>query len=387
MENQQRQAYLGRSGQLTARQGDPSFRPDTVSDPRRRRLDGRAEPGGASGDRAMRQQAQARMMSTRAKMSAEKRKNEELVASVRLDPLLFNDHRKTLQVAPRLPETERGFFMSQLETTSDDDLIEHIACVQDEAYKTYPNECTSSWGFALLKMRTHTSYQYVLDLQKQRKDAIFLDLGCGLGTDVRKLVADGFPILKILATDTRPELWLLGEKLFRIPSLIRFVGWQLTDPKYWGKAEVQYTPPMVTHGDLSTVKKLSQLHNQATYIHAGYLFHELPPDHQKNLARRIATLLCGMSGCIIFGAQPGSQFPGDRADWFSGYRTNLHSPESWERMWDGVFAKGSVRFATSLKRRDHYTEMRSHVRDIRQPEGGSRSPPEEWILEWSIIRV
>lgn len=58
--------------------------------------------------------------------------------------------------------------------------------------------------FIRLKLNRFPAYQDLLKLGKERPGALFLDLGCCLGHDVRKAVADGFPISQAIGSDLHP---------------------------------------------------------------------------------------------------------------------------------------------------------------------------------------
>ena len=55
-----------------------------------------------------------------------------------------------------------------------------------------------------LKISRFPAYKDLLRLGIERKGALFLDLGCCVGNDVRKAVADGFPVTQALASDLHP---------------------------------------------------------------------------------------------------------------------------------------------------------------------------------------
>ncbi len=52
-----------------------------------------------------------------------------------------------------------------------------------------------------LKISRFPAYPKLLQLGRERPGALFLDLACCVGNDVRKAVADGFPISQALASD------------------------------------------------------------------------------------------------------------------------------------------------------------------------------------------
>lgn len=62
-----------------------------------------------------------------------------------------------------------------------------------------------------LKLNRFPAYQDLLKLGKERPGALFLDLGCCLGHDVRKAVADGFPITQAIGSDLHPGKYAFHE--------------------------------------------------------------------------------------------------------------------------------------------------------------------------------
>ena len=50
------------------------------------------------------------------------------------------------------------------------------------------------------------AYKDLLKLGKERPGALFLDIGCCVGCDVRKPVADGFPVDQVIASDLHPGM-------------------------------------------------------------------------------------------------------------------------------------------------------------------------------------
>lgn len=48
------------------------------------------------------------------------------------------------------------------------------------------------------------AYEALVKLKDERPNALFLDLGCCFGNDVRKVVSDGWPVGQCVASDLRP---------------------------------------------------------------------------------------------------------------------------------------------------------------------------------------
>lgn len=57
-----------------------------------------------------------------------------------------------------------------------------------------------------LKIPTFPAYQELLKLGKERKGALYLELACCVGNDVRKTVSDGFPVDQVIASDLEPGM-------------------------------------------------------------------------------------------------------------------------------------------------------------------------------------
>lgn len=66
-----------------------------------------------------------------------------------------------------------------------------------------------------LKPRVVELPSYRNILRERRPGDTWIDLGCGLATDVRRLLLDGWPATNILAIDVTSELWALGLRLFQ----------------------------------------------------------------------------------------------------------------------------------------------------------------------------
>src|ERR1700712_3668202 len=95
---------------------------------------------------------------------------------------------------------------------------EHIVTVRDRAYKSYPYPCLGRWRFLELDLASHPLYHTdILPMLKdvEKPEWIFLDLGCCLGQDVRKLLFDGVDPTRVYGADLRPEFIDMSYELFR----------------------------------------------------------------------------------------------------------------------------------------------------------------------------
>ncbi|PCH37045.1 hypothetical protein WOLCODRAFT_140696 [Wolfiporia cocos MD-104 SS10] len=239
-----------------------------------------------------------------------------------LDPSLF---------APS--EREAAF----LRTTISEDETEvkrRVMEVQEEAYARYPYPCIRIFHHVSLMMSANPVYPMVLEGGK-KGDTYFLDLGCCMGTDVRKLAQDGYPASHVLGCDLRPEFIELGYKLYadRDSCPVRFFASNIFD------VPVSFSPTSSNETSISaTPTELAQLTGSLTHIYTGALFHLFDESTQFAIALRLATLLKRESGAVIFGRHSGLEEAG-KIDDHLGRNRYGHSEQSWPLLWKSVFAE------------------------------------------------
>ncbi|KAK0203786.1 hypothetical protein DFS33DRAFT_1475139 [Desarmillaria ectypa] len=267
------------------------------------------------------------------------------VATRQLDPTLY-----------ALAEDEAAFFKAQTGIEYDVALKNHILTIQEEAYKVHPYRCIRRFAFAKLKISRQPCYQQFLNLAKDRKGAIYADLGCCFGNDPRKAVVDGYPVEQVIASDLHSEFWELGHRLFKSTAETfpaRFIPADIFQLKGLTKEGV---PPPIS--ELSQVQSLAELRGNISAIHTSSFFHLFDEEGQFEIAKIMAALLSSEPGSMIFGSHGGRQEKGFRTEVGpnSGRRSSMfcHSPESWRSLWDGeIFPKGTVRVDASLHEREH----------------------------------
>ncbi|KAH7928246.1 hypothetical protein BV22DRAFT_1005227 [Leucogyrophana mollusca] len=276
----------------------------------------------------------------------------------------------------RVGAEELSFFKSQAGINDDDLLKEHILDVQSKAYLVAPYPCIRLFAFTELRISTQPAYQQALKLGREREGAILLDIGCCFGNDVRKAVADGFPVKNVLASDLVPELWNLGHDLFKdTPESfpVRFIAGDAFDPSMLSIADpldIQ-TARATPVPELSTLTSLNPVRGHVSVIHAASLFHLFDEEKQRDLACALAGLLSPEPGSVIFGSHRGAPRTEVLADAANATMFNMfcHSPDSWKSLWDGdVFAKGVVRVDAEVR---EFT-----VKDSKA-----------WMLVWSVTRL
>lgn len=143
----------------------------------------------------------------------------------------------------------------------------------------------------------------------------YLDRGISMpvGTDLRKLVCDGYPASNVIGCDLRQQYFDLGYELFgdadRCP--IRFFGGNIfefsdtaTSVPDFGQGASQDPP------NLTSVTNLSPLRGTLTHIYTGALFHLFNEETQYGLALRLAALLKRTPGATVFGRHQGLEKAG-----------------------------------------------------------------------------
>ncbi|KAF7980978.1 hypothetical protein HWV62_35782 [Athelia sp. TMB] len=240
-----------------------------------------------------------------------------------LDPSLF-----------KLAEGDMDFLHDTV-TSDDDELRSRIFAIQKKSYATFPYPCVLNFAFVTGKLRLHPVYERVLEAGK-RGDTVFLDIGCAMGTDVRRLAYDGYPAKNMLATDLRQSFLDEGHELYGDArnSPIRF----FTSDVFEIPAPTSSASCAVSEVPLAQVTKLADLQGQVTHMYMALLFHLFDEAAQYEIALKVGTLLRRTSGCIVFGRHQGSEVAQPISDSFFKERF-LHSPESWRDMWIRVFTE------------------------------------------------
>ncbi|KDQ58875.1 hypothetical protein JAAARDRAFT_33616 [Jaapia argillacea MUCL 33604] len=253
-----------------------------------------------------------------------------------------------------LDEEETVFFKAETGINDEQELKAHILAIQEKAYQVFPYRCIRRLAFTKLKIARLPGYEHLLELGKQRKGAIFLDIGCCFGNDTRKAIQDGFPIEGVIASDLRREYWDIGHELFKSTPTslpVPFLQGDIFSQTFLSPSSAPSTPPP----PLTILSNLTPLLGQISAIHASSFFHLFSESLQHTLAHRLGSLLSPLTGSIIFGSHGGALVKGIREGDKSrkgreGREMFCHSPESWRQLWDGeVFEKGSVEVFVEAK--------------------------------------
>ncbi|KAI7937085.1 hypothetical protein MJO28_015984 [Puccinia striiformis f. sp. tritici] len=236
---------------------------------------------------------------------------------------------------------------------------------------------TLETGFHFLQgmIARHSFFPNVInaikDNSKTRK--IFMDIGAGMGNDLRQVIHHGWNRNDVLGVDVDSEWSALGYKLFRdqktpVPN---FIGNILTPEVLNVSIPTKVAP--ISSIDLHTLKDLNSLKGRVNFISSNQLFHFFNETEQRRLAERCALLLSNEPGSAIFGMQVGGSQKGVQ----TSIKTFVHSPMTWEEMWVSVFGPNKVKVVSELvetSQEDHLVQLFPDCKGIKR-------------LYWSVTRI
>lgn len=142
-----------------------------------------------------------------------------------------------------------------------------------------------------------------------------------VGTDVRKLVLDGYPAENIIACDLRQEFIDAGHKLFRDDAQTCKITFLATDifnltptparaPVEAAAGVAASDPNLSANFTLKGAKSLDGLKGQLTHLYAGSLFHIWNAETQYAVALRFASLAKLTPGTVVFGRHQAAEKAG-----------------------------------------------------------------------------
>lgn len=196
-----------------------------------------------------------------------------------------------------------------------DEVVSHITQIRNKAFKIFPYPCLGHWGFLNLNIQKSDAYNEVV--QRIKDGEQYLDVGCCMGQDIRKLVYDGAPSQNLYASDLKGQFWDIGFEMFLDKSSLNatFIEADIFDDK----------------------SALQQLVGKFDIVHAASFFHLFDWAGQVAAAKAIVALLNPESNSLIIGRQAGRVEAGDFTAQVEQTKSRYwHNLESWGKLWDQV---------------------------------------------------
>ncbi|KAI1629584.1 hypothetical protein EDD37DRAFT_617410 [Exophiala viscosa] len=209
---------------------------------------------------------------------------------------------------------------------------EHIKTIRDRAYESHPYPCLGRWRFLELDLADHPLYHSdILPALKSGNNGgqapwKFLDLGCCLAQDVRKLAFDGADLSRLYGADLKPEFIDIGYALFRDED-------KLPRDHFIAPADVF---------DLSSDTELSRkCDGTVGILQASAVFHLFDLSQQKIMAQRCLKLLDPKRKRVLMcGSQVGNLKPSEFPRRSGGGTRFRHNEDSWREMWKEAIVQG-----------------------------------------------
>lgn len=256
--------------------------------------------------------------------------------------------------------------------------IQHIVSLRNRAYESHPYPCLGRFRFMDLDLSNHPQYAEILQrLKSNDKDELFLDVGCCIGQDIRKLLLDGAPASKIYGSDLLPAFIDTGYALFRDES---------TFPRD------HFIAPADAF-DVAGSNALARFDGRVSILHISAVFHLFGLEMQRRLARRVLKLMSHTKKCLVLGGQTANVEAGEYPR-LNGSMRWRHSGESWSDLWEDAakeFVGCKVEVHSRLEEREMSRKAKSDVErgEAVQEKNKIVGHYEEgfrWMVFWTWVR-
>lgn len=208
--------------------------------------------------------------------------------------------------------------------------------------------------FLDISLRFDPHYPAIVSRLKHRNHS-FLDLGCGLSTEIRLLASDGVPSENLFGADIHPEFVELGYDLFLDRDRLQatFLTADVFDP----------------------TSDLDELDELVDIVHAGSLFQLFNYEKQVEIGKRVVKLLKPVKGSFMIGQQVGSEDSGVLGGPDHGEILYRHNEESWVELWDDVSEQTGVEL-----------DVFAHLEDSPRIFVKEGQPGEMWLADPKRLR-
>lgn len=192
--------------------------------------------------------------------------------------------------------TVDGDFRALLENYSQipsADVVQHVVDTRNRAWEVHPYPCLGQFRFLELNLSKRGLYKSLVEeLTATFSPGRFLDIGCCLGQDLRKLIYDGVPPERVAGAELNGAFVDLGYDLFKDKGRLA------------GKAPIVSASILVDPS--SPASPLNSLVGTFSSVQLGMLLHLFTWEEQLAAFRHTLTLLRGQPGDRIFGQATGN---------------------------------------------------------------------------------
>ena len=171
------------------------------------------------------------------------------------------------------------------------------------------------------------SPQYHEVLERIKGGDRYVDIGCCVGQDIRKLVYDGAPSENTYGSDLEKEFTNIGYDLFLDRSTLKTT--------------------FITANVFDSASDLSQLDGQIDIVHVASFFHLFDWDHQLQAAKRIIALLKAEPGSMVIGRQTGTLVSGEAGKKSESDKARfMHNADSFVKLWEQAGEETGTKWET-----------------------------------------
>ncbi|RMZ38035.1 hypothetical protein AFCA_001996 [Aspergillus flavus] len=189
------------------------------------------------------------------------------------------------------------------------DVNVHVARIAKQGWDIVQYPCFRLASFLNLELSQLPVYPRIVDRVKQ--GALFIDLGCGLGQDIRRLAYDGAPSENMVGLDLREGVIELGYELFKDKNTLKAT--------FLAQNFFEDTPV------------LREMIGKFEIVNSGLFMHLWDWAGQVRIGQRMIELLTPQGG-LITGLHSGGREAGDHKaeGWVERC---IHNEMSFRQMW------------------------------------------------------
>ena len=195
-------------------------------------------------------------------------------------------------------------------------------------------------------------------MERLKNGQNFLDVGCCMGQDLRRLALDGVPTTNMYATDVVEDFWEVGYDLFRDRDTMN---------AHFVKVDI-----------LDANSALAALHGNFDVVHVALVLHLFGWAKQLEVCRQL--VLLSKIGTAVLGCQVGSNDAGEMACGWAENPVFWHNVESFKEMWRVVEEDTRTRWTVKASLGGLGTMGFEGV-------GGAWLRPGSLVLHFSLMRI